>query len=108
MAQVNEAIQQLDKVTQQNAGASEQVAVTSESLSQQAGQLQATIGYFKVDNVKKIDTAKSVQVDSNVAQLRVKAAAMRATEADQEPKRKPAPIARPKKVANGGFSPLDG
>jgi methyl-accepting chemotaxis protein len=44
-AQVNKAIQQLDQVIQQNSSAS-----TSEELSSQAEQLQASIGFFKVGN----------------------------------------------------------
>ncbi|GAA4033826.1 hypothetical protein GCM10022281_12200 [Sphingomonas rosea] len=48
-SQINEAIQQLDQVTQQNAGASEQISTTSELLAQQAGELQASIGYFQLE-----------------------------------------------------------
>ncbi|ANL48306.1 methyl-accepting chemotaxis protein [Rhizobium phaseoli] len=47
--QINEAIQQLDRVTQQNAGASEQMSVTSEELASQAEELQTSIAFFKVD-----------------------------------------------------------
>jgi len=49
--QINQAIQQLDKVTQQNASASEQMSATSEELAAQAEQLQASIAFFRVDNV---------------------------------------------------------
>ncbi|HZG29775.1 MAG TPA: methyl-accepting chemotaxis protein, partial [Ensifer sp.] len=45
----NEAIQQLDKVTQQNAGASEEMSATSEELAAQAEELQASIAFFRVD-----------------------------------------------------------
>ncbi|SEM22826.1 methyl-accepting chemotaxis protein, partial [Xaviernesmea oryzae] len=44
-----EAIQQLDKVTQQNAGASEEMSATSEELAAQAEELQASIAFFKVE-----------------------------------------------------------
>uniref|UniRef100_UPI00313980C5 methyl-accepting chemotaxis protein n=1 Tax=Azorhizobium sp. AG788 TaxID=2183897 RepID=UPI00313980C5 len=44
-----QAIQQLDKVIQQNAGASEQMSATSEELAAQAEQLQASIAYFRID-----------------------------------------------------------
>ncbi len=47
--QINQAIQQLDKVTQQNASASEQVSATSDELALQAERLQATIAYFRTD-----------------------------------------------------------
>jgi methyl-accepting chemotaxis protein len=48
--QINSALQQLDQVIQQNATASEELASTSEALSGQADQLQATIGFFKLDD----------------------------------------------------------
>jgi len=48
-SQINEAIQMQDKVTQQNASASEEMSATSEELSSQAEELQAAIAYFKVD-----------------------------------------------------------
>jgi len=48
-SQVNLAIQQLDKVTQQNAAAAEETSATSVELASQADQLQSTIGYFTVD-----------------------------------------------------------
>jgi methyl-accepting chemotaxis protein len=47
---VNQAIQQLEKVTQLNASASEQMSATSEELAAQAAQLQASISFFHVDN----------------------------------------------------------
>jgi methyl-accepting chemotaxis protein len=49
-SQINDAIQLQDKVTQQNASASEEMSATSEELSSQAEELQAAISYFKVDN----------------------------------------------------------
>jgi methyl-accepting chemotaxis protein len=49
-AQINEAIQQLDKVTQSNASASEEMSATSEELAAQAEELQTSIAFFKVDN----------------------------------------------------------
>jgi len=48
-AQINEAIQQLDKVTQQNAGASEEMSATSEELAAQAEELRASIAYFRTE-----------------------------------------------------------
>ncbi len=45
---VNQAIQRLDTVIQQNAGAAEKMSATSEALSSQAGQLQASIAFFRV------------------------------------------------------------
>jgi len=48
-AQINEAIQQLNQVTQQNASAAEQMTATSDALSPQAEELQASIAYFSID-----------------------------------------------------------
>jgi len=45
-SQVNLAIQQLDKVTQQNASAAEETSATSIELASQAEQLQTSISYF--------------------------------------------------------------
>ena len=46
--QVNQAIQQLDKVIQQNAGAAEEASATSEALSGQAVRLRASIAFFRI------------------------------------------------------------
>jgi methyl-accepting chemotaxis protein len=49
--QINQAIQQLDKVTQRNASASEQMSATAEELAAQSQQLQANIAYFRLGGV---------------------------------------------------------
>ncbi|MEQ5872874.1 MCP four helix bundle domain-containing protein [Sagittula sp. NFXS13] len=46
--QVNIAIQQLDKVTQENTSASEEMSSTAEELASQAEQLQTAIAFFKM------------------------------------------------------------
>ncbi len=46
--QINQAIQQLDKVTQRNASASEEMSATAEELAAQSEQLQANIAYFRL------------------------------------------------------------
>jgi methyl-accepting chemotaxis protein len=50
--QVNQAIQQLDKVIQQNASAAEEMSATSEALSRQAGRLKANIAFFNIGAAK--------------------------------------------------------
>jgi methyl-accepting chemotaxis protein len=45
---VNQAIQRLDLTIQQNAGAAEEISATSEALSSQAGQLRASIAFFRI------------------------------------------------------------
>ena len=49
-SQINEAIQQLDKVTQINASASDQISSTSEELASQAEELQSAISFFQTGN----------------------------------------------------------
>jgi methyl-accepting chemotaxis protein len=49
-SQINQAIQQLDKVTQLNSSASEQMSSTSEELAAQAEELQASISFFRTDS----------------------------------------------------------
>ncbi|MGZ5059159.1 MAG: methyl-accepting chemotaxis protein, partial [Methylobacter sp.] len=49
--QVNQAIGQMDEVTQQNAALVEQAAAAAESLEEQAQNLSVTVGRFTVDNV---------------------------------------------------------
>ena len=49
-SQINLAIQQLDKVTQQNAGASEEMSATSEELAAQAEELQTSIAFFRISD----------------------------------------------------------
>ncbi len=95
--QINKAIQQLDQVTQQNASASEEVSATSEELTAQAEQLQRTIAYFRIGEgarraASNADAHHDGVLDKAVAQLKTKAATMRAKEA-------PAPKAPVKKVA---------
>ncbi len=46
--QVNQAIQKLDKVIQQNAGAAEEMSATSEALSGQADKLKGSITFFRM------------------------------------------------------------
>ena len=53
---MNNAIQQLNQVTQQNAAASEEMATSSEELASQAQQLLEMISFFKIesnDSVKR-------------------------------------------------------
>ena len=48
--QINDAMRQLDKATQQNAASSEELAATAEELNGQASQLQQAVAFFKLDN----------------------------------------------------------
>ena len=50
ISQINEAMGQLDKATQQNASSSEELAATAEELSGQANQLQDTMSFFRLQS----------------------------------------------------------
>ncbi len=47
-AQINTAMEQINKITQHNASSSEQLAATSEEMSEQAAQLQDLMSFFSV------------------------------------------------------------
>ena len=49
VGQINNAMQQLDKVTQQNAAGSEELAGTAEEMQGQSKNLQAVIGFFRLE-----------------------------------------------------------
>jgi len=102
-SQVNQAIQQLDKVGQQNASASEEVSSTSEELASQAEQLQAMISYFKIDQEQPSREApRAASIDHAVGQLRSKAASMAAVQRGAKKPSAPIKASRPLKVAGGG------
>ncbi|WP_426196716.1 methyl-accepting chemotaxis protein [Massilia sp. DWR3-1-1] len=52
IAQVNEAISQMDAVTQQNAALVEEAAAAAESLQDQAGTLLQVVGVFRLDAIE--------------------------------------------------------
>ena len=56
--QINTAIQQLDRVTQTNSAAAEELAATSVELAEQVGQLEAAIGFFKTGETTPVRVAK--------------------------------------------------
>lgn len=58
--QINQAIMQLDNVTQQNAASSEEMASMSEELSSQADRLQSAINYFSVARIEEQQVATAV------------------------------------------------
>ncbi len=98
-AQINQAIQQLDKVTQQNASASEEVSLASDRLASQASQLQASVGFFRISEGAP-EPAVAVAPDDAVSRLRSRSAAMKsAIGGELVVERQP-----PLKVANGGFA----
>ncbi|WP_189472455.1 methyl-accepting chemotaxis protein [Litchfieldella qijiaojingensis] len=61
-AQINVAIQQLDKVTRQNTSAAKGMSATAEALSSQAERLQAAIGFFQAGRRKSITRTDAERV----------------------------------------------
>ena len=57
--QINNAIQQLNEVTQQNAASSEELATSSEELASQADQLNSAIDYFKTGQQQSAGSSSS-------------------------------------------------
>jgi methyl-accepting chemotaxis protein len=105
-SQINQAIQQLDQVIQQNAGAAEAVSTTSDGLAGQAERLQKTIAFFNVGQAETENSSAEFgapkRVDRAVTKLRSAAAAMAAS------KKKPAAtkryISKPARAPNTGFA----
>lgn len=62
--QINQAMLQLDQITQQNASASEEIASTSEELASQSRSMQDMIRFFKTDDQDGTDRRPSVQRSS--------------------------------------------
>ena len=50
MEQINIALTQLDRVIQQNASSSEEMAATAETLAVQAGEMKQLMSYFNMGN----------------------------------------------------------
>ena len=56
--QINQAIAQMDQVTQQNAALVEEAAAASEAMQEQAGQLAQAVGVFQLDGMQALAVAK--------------------------------------------------
>jgi methyl-accepting chemotaxis protein len=59
--QINQAIMEMDTVTQQNAALVEQAAAAAESLQDQAGNLEQVVKVFKLDGVTAVTPAPAPQ-----------------------------------------------
>jgi methyl-accepting chemotaxis protein len=58
LQQVNSAVNEMDKVTQQNAAMAEQATAASRSLSQESDHLATLIGQFRVNNTAPVEPAR--------------------------------------------------
>lgn len=62
IAQINNAIMEMDDVTQQNTALVEEAAAAAESLMEQAGELMSTVNVFDIDNHKQALGTKATNV----------------------------------------------
>ena len=62
--QVNQAVMQMDQVTQQNAALVEEAAAAAESMQQQSHALTKAVSVFKVNDATQIAAAASLEPDS--------------------------------------------
>jgi uncharacterized phage infection (PIP) family protein YhgE len=58
--QINQAITQMDQVTQQNAALVEEAAAAAEALQDQAGNLARIVGFFTLDGMQGLAPATAV------------------------------------------------
>ena len=94
--QVNQAIAQMDDVTQQNAALVEQAAAAAESLEEQTQTLAVTVGHFKLDgNLRSAPSAPSVKSGSSFGSVppRKETAPVRTSPAVAKPKPQSKPVA---------------
>ena len=56
VSQVNQAMVQLDQITQQNASSAEELAATAEETNTQADQLNKLVSYFKIDQSYSLES----------------------------------------------------
>ncbi|MBB1076303.1 methyl-accepting chemotaxis protein [Rhodoferax sp. 4810] len=81
IAQINDAMGQLDKATQQNASSSEELAATAQELSGQAAQLQETMAFFKLGANKTNQQRRIALVQRQHSQtIRSSSKSMKSTE----------------------------
>ncbi len=113
IGQVNTAVVQLDRMTQQNAALVEESAAAAESLKEQARRLAESIGGFKLDDSAGGEwtspSAGSAMLDTPVApesELRWSApSAPKARPAAPPPKPAVKPAAKPSAASHGSSSP---
>lgn len=65
--QINQAVTQMDQVTQQNAALVEEAAAASGSMQEQAAHLAQVVGVFKLDGVRQVANQSSVRANGRIA-----------------------------------------
>ena len=58
ISQINQAINNMDEATQQNAALVEQAAAAAQSMQEQAGKLSNVVSIFKVDQSHLVSSAR--------------------------------------------------
>jgi methyl-accepting chemotaxis protein len=67
ITQINQAVTEMDAVTQQNAALVEEAAGAAGSLQEQADRLQQVVAVFKVDTADTVRAARPAPVQRGVA-----------------------------------------
>ncbi|WP_162141923.1 HAMP domain-containing methyl-accepting chemotaxis protein [Aureimonas ureilytica] len=69
--QINQAIQQLDQVTQANAGAAGEMTATAEQLAAEAGRLEERAGYFRMTDAERehLLQAEAAEIEATNRQM---------------------------------------
>ncbi|WP_244510302.1 methyl-accepting chemotaxis protein [Aureimonas sp. AU20] len=69
--QINQAIGQLDQVTQSNAGAANEMAATADQLSTEAGRLEERAGFFRLSDSERerLRQAEAVEIEATNRRL---------------------------------------
>jgi methyl-accepting chemotaxis protein len=101
IGQVNQAVTQLDQMTQQNAALVEQSAAAAQSLKDQADRLAEAVAMFKVSQAEAKAVIGLAQSRAAAALPSAKTPAMKAPAAKASPA-KPAPAAPPPKATPEG------
>jgi methyl-accepting chemotaxis protein len=91
--QVNQAITQMDEVTQQNAALVEEAAAAAESLEEEAQNLSHSVGVFKLAQGLQVATVATRAVANPVARKPAPAPTRIATTQKHTSAAKPKPIA---------------
>ncbi|MDM0054035.1 methyl-accepting chemotaxis protein, partial [Variovorax sp. J22R115] len=99
--QINQAITQMDQVTQQNAALVEEAAAAAASLQEQAGGLLQIVSTFKLD---ADDGAGPVQVPVRPAPVAVAAPKTGATTAATKPRPKEVPAPKAATASAGDWT----
>ena len=108
VAQIGEAVQQMDQVTQQNAALVEEMAAAASSLRGQAHELVNTVSVFKLDPsmaLSALTAPAPVQVRQLGAKTDFKNAERRTTSTVKLAKSKTKPASKPSMAASVALAP---